>query len=164
MEINLAALHEDCEKFIESFSNHYVQTAADKFTELAKKTIIDVYYNAYDPEYYRRTDDLKNNSYQRYVKNNGSIKYGGVIISDDKMSDYENYGFYGHSAPTPASNVLQWAWGKGYHGYLNGDPGCPIYTFPPISALQQEIGSIKPSLASDAWKYAESQSYSVLQF
>ena len=164
MEINSQALYNDCKKYIYCFADRYVKSAADKFYDKAKQTIIDVYYNGYDPIYYHRTNDLMDNSYYKYIKNNGSIRYGGIIISDRDMSDYEGSWFGRYI--TKASDVLQWAWGKGYHGYLNKDPNDAIYTYPPISSLQIDIKSIIDSgvMALDASSFAKQQSYSVLQF
>ena len=163
MEINIAALRADVYKYIKSFGEKYTSQAAEKFTEAARETIIDVFYGAYSPMYYHRTDDLANNSYYKYKHNNGSKMYGGVVISSRDMSDYSN-SWQSLKSVTPASDVVSWTWSKGYHGYLDKDPSNAIYTFPPISSLEMRIGEIIPQIESEALSYAKSQSYSVLQF
>ena len=114
-----------------------------------------MFYGAYSPLYYHRTDDLGANSYYKYKHNNGSRRYGGVVISDRDMSDYQNSWQNLHSV-TPASEVVQWSWTKGYHGYLGGNPANAIYTYPPISALEIRIGEIIPQLEQTATNYARS--------
>lgn len=180
MEINRQALIADVELYLKTYAKTYTQDAAEQFTDAAKQTIIDVFYGQYDPMYYDRTDDLKNNSYYKYHHDNGSTMYGGVIISDRDMSDYVNTwhaydiakGTFGESLEnthditsiTSSSKVVSWTWTKGYHGYTGGNPSNAIYTFPPIAALEMKIGEIIPKLQNNASKVAKSQQYSVLQF
>lgn len=163
IEINEAALRADMEKYLTTYAQTYAKSASEEFTKAAKDVINAVYYGGYSPEYYHRTDDLRSNSYKKYLKNNGDTYYGGVVISSENMSDYTN--IWGEKrSTTPASSVVEWAWGAGYHGYTGGNPANGIYSFPPISSLEMEIGFIKNNIESKALETARSQSYSVLQF
>lgn len=180
VSFNKQALKSDIELYLKTYAFSYARSAAEKYTEAAKKTIIDVYYGQYDPIYYDRTNDLMDNSYYKYFKNNGTTVYGGVVISDRDMTDYVNIwhvydiakGTFGEglenvydvSSRTPASNVVQWAWTKGYHGYMNRNKEDRIYTFPPLAALQIEIGTIQPQIQQEAISVAKSQNYAFLQF
>lgn len=163
IEINEAALRADVEKYLTTYARTLADSAAEEFTQAAKDVISSVYYGGYSQKYYNRTDDLRNNSYKKYKKNNGSTFYGGVKITSEAMSDYTNI-WGGKQSTTSADTVLSWAWGEGYHGYLGGDPSNRIQTFPPISALEMEAGMLIPSLQSKANSVAKSQGYSVLQF
>lgn len=51
-------------------------------------SLIDWFYADYDPVEYVRTRGLYD-SYRKFNKNGKNIYLGGVIISPDKMSDYE---------------------------------------------------------------------------
>ena len=62
MEFNRADLIADLELYFKTYAREYAKSASEEFTELAKKTIVDVYYGAYSPKYYHRTDDLAGNS------------------------------------------------------------------------------------------------------
>ena len=163
IEINEADLRADIEKYLVTYAQTYAKSASEEFTKSAKDVIGSVYYGGYSPNYYHRTDDLKNNSYRKYCKNNGDTYYGGVIISSDDMSDYTNI-WGDRQSTTPASSVVEWAWGAGYHGYTGGNPENGIYSFPPISALEMEIGIKTDNINNEAIKVAKSQQYSVLQF
>lgn len=68
-----SALAEEASK---KLTNHYV-------------SLIDWFYADYTPVMYKRTKNLYN-SYTKYNKNNLQGAYlGGVVISAEKMSDYE---------------------------------------------------------------------------
>lgn len=163
MEFNKQDLVNDVELFLKTYAQSYAKGASKRFTEAAKQTIVDVFYNAYSQKYYDRTDDLRNNSAYEYFKDNGTCLYGGVVIGDRDMSDYIN-NWHGNNSITPASSVVSWTWRSGYHGYLNGDPSQRIQTFPPLSALEMEVGNITQELENQASDIAKQQQYSVLQF
>ena len=51
-------------------------------------SLIDWFYSDYSPVMYKRTYGLYN-SYKKFNKNGKNVYLGGVIISPDKMNDYE---------------------------------------------------------------------------
>lgn len=67
-----SALAEESSK---KLTNHYV-------------SLIDWFYSDYYPVMYKRTYGLYN-SYKKFNKNGKNVYLGGVIISPDKMNDYE---------------------------------------------------------------------------
>ena len=165
-EIDIAALRSDVEKYVTTYAIEYSNRAAEEFTKEAKDVISIAYYDQYSPDYYDRTDDLRNNSYYKYKKKKGDTYYGGVIISSRDMSDYINsWSVLGNTTITPAANVVEWAWGEGYHGYKNGNPGNPIYTSPPpLFVLWNKLQIKAQELQDEAESIAKSQSYAVLKF
>ena len=81
-------------------------------------SLIDWFYADYSPKMYKRTFGLYN-SYRKFNKNSQTVYYGGVIVSPDKMHDYEAdenpflidetgriYGLIGRRDPISASDLL----------------------------------------------------------
>ncbi len=145
---NTAALRSDIKLFLKTVAIAYGKAAADAGPKVAKQAI-EMFYSSYGPYIYRRTDNLKNNSYERYYKNNGSVVYGGVRISSDKMSEYQ-YGKW--SAATVASRT----WAGGAHGN--------VHTFPPLSMAQMQLASLSAAIESQAIAVGKSQGYATLKF
>ena len=93
---------------------HYAgQKIADDITEETKNAIEDFYDN-YDPKYYLRTYNFKNNSYKRYYKPNKYSVVGGVILSPDDMEVYIN-GRHRLNPELPFNSSY-----AGYHGISSG--------------------------------------------
>lgn len=144
--VNIAALQADVKKFLRTYAQSFGQEAARIGPEIAK-TAISSFYGAYSPKYYARTENLLNNSYQRYYKDNGTTIYGGVRISSANMNSYGDKCW-------SASQVANATWKRGLHG--------KVYTFPPYSMAQMALGSMSNTLEQKAEKVARSQSYSVM--
>lgn len=147
-QINTAALQADILLYLKTFARTYAKLAADAGPKIAKQAI-SAFYGAYTPSIYRRTDNLLNNSYSRYYKDNGTTMYGGVRISSANMSEYQ----YGHwSAATVATRT----WAAGQHGH--------VYTFPPLSMAAIGLGNLSSPFAAQASAVAKNQGYSVIHF
>jgi len=161
MAIRTKSLGNDIRQYLKAFATRYAQEGAKEITALAGPAI-QSYYDQYAgyKKYYNRTEDLLKNSYVRYYHNNGRAVYGGVAINAQHMQDYGS-GKY----KTAKEKVAEWAWLKGYHGYLNHDINDRIYTFPPFAMLQQavEYNKIPEKAAARAEKYASSLKYKVLR-
>ena len=156
--VDKVKLEKDLKKYGECFCRTYANKAADEITKFAK-VAIEQFYNDYSPLYYNRTDDLKNNSYFRYYKDNGKTVRGGVRISSKNMKDYVN-----GNQITSAYDVATWTWLHGYHGYLRHDPMQRIYTFPPVVMVEMAIGDpvFQQKLIDTASNKAKKLNYSVL--
>ena len=76
-------LKKDLEKYLYTFADAYCREARYEITKMAKNAI-EQFYKDYGPNngepwFYKRTDDLKDNSYKPYYHNNGKRIYGGVL-------------------------------------------------------------------------------------
>lgn len=145
---NTPALRSDIKLYLKTVAIAYGQAAADAGPKVAKQAI-EMFYSSYAPYIYRRTDNLKNNSYERYYKNNGNKVYGGVRISSDKMSEYK-YGEW--SAATVASRT----WAGGNHGN--------VHTFPPLSMAEMQLQSLSGAIEAQAIAAGKSRGYATLKF
>lgn len=96
----------------------YCKKAADELTETAKYAISE-FYKDYQPDWYDRTYNLKNNSYKRYYKNHSSHFTGrftgGVYIGTDYMKTYYKETQDGLVERDPFI-VASTAWEGGLHG------------------------------------------------
>ena len=145
---NTAALRADIKLYLKTVAIAYGKLAADAGPKAAKQAI-EMFYSSYGPYIYRRTGNLKDNSYERYYKNNGSVVYGGVRISSDKMDEYK-YGNW--SAATVASRT----WAGGAHGN--------VHTFPPLSMAEMQLASMSASIEDEAIAIGKSRGYDTLIF
>lgn len=155
--LNQKVLENDIQKYLYTFADSYCRDAEVEITKMAKYAIKQ-FYEDYTPNYYDRTDDLKNNSYTPYYHNNGKAIYGGVRINSDKMQPYQR----GTKYETDPIWIAGWAWEQGYHGH----PIRQIQTTPPLDMVR---GMMKESkflnkIQTNAERVATSQEYSILQF
>lgn len=97
----------------------YCKKAADELTKTAEYAISE-FYNDYTPQSYKRTYNLKNNSYKRYYKNNGHMVYGGVYIGSEYMDTYYTWTEEGKEAIDPYI-VAATSWESGLHGIYSED-------------------------------------------
>lgn len=155
MYFNEQALIQDCELYLKTYATTVAKAARDEGMKQARLAI-EQFYSSYSPDYYDRTLDLLNNSYQPYYHDNGRTVYGGVRITGDAMQPYKS-GLFGEV-------VADFTWTKGYHGYLNHDPNQAIYTFPPLSMLEMSMGMLKNKFYEEGRTAAKEQKYSVLRF
>lgn len=144
--VNIAALQADVKKFLRTYAQSFGQEAARIGPEVAK-TAISSFYGAYSPKYYDRTENLLNNSYQRYYKDNGTTIYGGVRISSANMNSYGDKCW-------SASQVANATWRSGLHG--------KVATTPPYSIARTVLQAEEGRIDKMAEKVARSQSYSVM--
>lgn len=116
MAIDKQAIQADVEKFVKIYCSTGARITADIFTKIASLTIQE-FYNDYSPKYYDRTFDMRDNSYKKYLHNNGRSYTGGVRISPNSLDSYKrtpgpNYP-YGQSNPT---SIFYGVWYDGYRG------------------------------------------------
>lgn len=163
MNIDVESL-KDINKFVKTYAREYCNLAADMITDAAK-VAIEQFYKSYKPiplseGGYDRTWDLRRNSAQRYFHDNGRAFIGGVRICTDKMSPYK-----GKNVWSPET-VVEATWTKGYHGRFGNDSNRGIYTFPPLSSLQQFVGNKKnfEKINEQALTFAKKQRYKVQKF
>lgn len=149
------SLEKDLQKWVKTYAEAYCRQAALELTETAKYAI-QKFYDDYNPRYYDRTYDLRDNSYSLYYHNNGRKIYGGVRISAINMQDYKN--------GTSADDVVGWTWFEGKHGFLDHDMDYPIYTYPPINIVREkrDDAAFLQKLTDYATKEAKKQSYQIL--
>lgn len=145
---NTPATRRDLKLFSETFATTAGKMAADKGVKIARQAI-EIFYSSYGPSIYRRTDNLKNNSYERYYKNNGNKVYGGVVISSNKMAEYQ-YGTWS------AAKVASSTWAGGAHGN--------VHTYPPLSIAEMQFGSVRSAILASAFNTAKNRGYATLTF
>lgn len=150
-DVKTSELYKDLKKYTMAFAKEYVQVGADELTREAQNAM-NMFYGDYSPIYYNRTDDLRSNSYSKYIHNNGRYYYGGVKISADGMSPY----YHGQGESVPASMIANMGW-HGWHGPM-------IQTAPPLDYLTELLQSIEEKATEKATKLAEGLSYSVIEF
>ena len=87
-----ASLEQSLQRFADNVALAAANKAADEITE-RYKWVINKFYNSYKPDWYRRTYNLRDNSFKKYVKNSHKgVYYGGVSISSEYMEDsYKKY-------------------------------------------------------------------------
>lgn len=98
-------LNKNVLKYIE----HQAQKKASQLAHEAQEkltnqyvSLIDWFYVDYQPKEYDRTFGLYN-SYKKFYKNShGTIMYGGVEVTPERMGDYD----YHRNQPITASNLL----------------------------------------------------------
>lgn len=110
-------LREDIKDYLRTYAQAYGHVASNEITNAAKYAI-EAFYENYTPTWYKRTENLKENSYKLYYQDNGRRVYGGVRISADDMNPYYQYGNKGDIRDPWL--VLETAWVGGYHG-IYGD-------------------------------------------
>lgn len=110
VEINDSAITQDLQKFYSTFAKAATKEAANRIEKFAQIQM-NGYYNEYDPEYYERTMQMHDHSYQKFNMNSGNIYEGGIFTNssftfhesvDDNFTEEDIY-----------TNV----WEKGIHGW-----------------------------------------------
>ena len=105
-EINLDAEINELAEQIASEGAKYVQK---KLMAEMPSLLEYAFYSAYDPIWYNRTDNIKNNSYFPYSLRNSKMCEGGIEVSSAFMDEYK------HGKWTP-EKVMQEVWFRGNHG------------------------------------------------
>ena len=86
-EINLDAEINELAEQIASEGAKYVQK---KLMAEMPSLLEYAFYNAYEPIWYNRTDNIKNNSYFPYSLKNSKMYEGGIEVSSAFMDEYEH--------------------------------------------------------------------------
>ena len=117
---DIGALKADLQKYMKIWAYTCAHEAADGITNMAKMAVSQ-FYGAYSPSHYYRSGNIAGGSYSKYLKNNGSIYYGGVKFSSEGMSNYKRQGV---STDTIFSMVIY----SGLHGHTR--------TYPPFDRVR----------------------------
>ena len=151
-DASLAALKADLQKYMKTWASTVAHVASEGLVEETKNAL-EEFYGSYDPVQYLRTNNILNNSYAPYLKNNGKTYYGGVELSGSRMFEYP--------APHQWSNerIFNAVMFSGLHGvhFASNPPYNRIVNFRDMGFFQSYCVE-----AGDA--AAQSQSYQVLQF
>lgn len=111
MEKSLREQFKEIEKEVTAIARGIARETAkevSKDLKEAHKLIMDNYYNAYDPDYYVRTNNLRNNSIiQNSIIDTYDVFSAGVDIGSINM--FENYNI-------SKDNVFDLMWNKGVRG------------------------------------------------
>ena len=122
------AIRNEIKDYLRTYALTFCSIAADELTRTAESAIAE-FYNDYEPKFYERTFDLRDNSYRRYFHDNGRRVYGGVRISADKMQPYGN--IWTGRVVEPEI-IVNGAWEHGWHGN-------PVFGVKPMSPTPLEI-------------------------
>lgn len=147
-------LYNDLKKYAQNVAKGMAIEAKKILTEEAK-TALDIYYGDYMPEYYIRTNNLHNNSFEPYYSNaHGSIYRGGVKFTSDNMGEVYN---------APAEWIFSFAIGSGIHG-LPGQ-GLPVTVPTPLDYVEKKrdaLVGISSFLSGAGLEMARNDSYTYL--
>ena len=123
---------------------------------------IDIFYNDYEPKYYKRTYNLENNTIHPYYSNaHGNIFRGGVTLSYDNWNNHYN---------GPDEYVFNLTLGEGLHGIpwqQSEGKEIPRTSPTPIDIIEELRDNIIFDIdyyKDKAMRFAKQQSYSVLKF
>ena len=66
-----------------------VESASELLQEEMGRALQEEYYDEYNPDFYERTYNFKNNSYYPFMESGNDIYIGGIILSPANMDEYE---------------------------------------------------------------------------
>lgn len=157
-------LKNECRKYLTTFAIEYCSKAADELTNTAKYAI-EEFYRDYNPNWYDRTNNLKDNSYKRYYKNHGKRVIGGVYIGSDYMDNYYKKTKNGLIERDPFL-VASTAWESGLHGIYGWHTEDGKNGVVPIDIVNKKMKDKKflENLEESAYKKAMSQNYEILSY
>lgn len=154
----------DVIKYLSVYSEQCVRIATEMLREKAAEAM-KRFYDDYDPIYYNRTYDLKDNSYKTFYKKNGNRYRGGVIVCPDNMSPYASS--YGTGAKeVDPMEILQLGW-HGFHGHPSN--GVSRMSPNPLDIMNEIYDGKKTewfmsTVQSKAKDIAQRQSYECISF
>ena len=164
--IDTALLKADLEKFAKTYCTTVQELAIEEATTLAKMAM-ESYYEAYEPYYYHRTNQMKNSSFKPYKENIGSEYRGGVKI--DPI-------FTNHLTENISeSDIYNYVWEEGIHGFEtfrkeNRGERTPIYGKGEPKNRYEEADkklhsrAMKRKINEKAMTIAKQGSYTMLHF
>ncbi len=152
-----------------------IQKNAIKGLVGAARKIMHWYYKDYNPRYYTRTYNFRDNSTIRpYRKFNNRVSYGGVYISSEGMDDYTTQysikydRWLTRKEPYPAANVWHSAWVEGKHGSGDNAPtyrkGSRVQAKTPLDHLVYMRDKMIKDIQRDALDTAKKQNYTILRW
>jgi len=168
VKFNSAALVRDLELFNRAFGETVIRAATSKIYSFAQQEIAG-YYGEYEPDYYNRTDQMRNRSFQRFQIKRGNMYEGGIIFRP-AFTNHENAGI-------TEEQIYETVWDKGWHGkgtfytrnsegrnernsgYIEGEPE----RFSKIEKMV-ESPQFQDALFEQGMEAAMKRSYSVLKF
>lgn len=81
--------------YLNKYSKEFCTMAVKKASKLLAKKMryaISKYYGEYDPYYYDRTDNFKDNAFKEYTKLYGKTYEGGIKLNASYLDTYKNKG------------------------------------------------------------------------
>lgn len=93
--MRLAKISPELKKQLHAIAQKQAEKIAEEFKDKMTehyKSVLDWYYNEpyqTNPPHYKRTYNLKNNSYIPYLKSTNLSVVGGIEISGENMNDYK---------------------------------------------------------------------------
>lgn len=155
------SLFKDLKKYAQSIAKSMAISTREELSKETKNAI-DFFYNDYDPEYYKRTYNLRDNTFAPYYSNaHGDIYRGGVTLSN---SNWKNK-YHG-----PDEYVFNLTLGEGLHGLpwqaAKGEE-IPRTVPTPIDRIEDARDNIISNInlyKDEAISFAKRQSYDVIQF
>ena len=154
-------LIKDLRKYAQNIAKNMAISVREEMCKQTKDAI-DAFYNDYDPEYYKRTYNLKDNTYEPYYSNaHGNVYRGGVTLSYDNWNNNYN---------GPDEYIFNLTLGEGLHGLpWQSSKGEEIpRTIPtPIDRIEDAMDSILDNIKlyeDKAMAFAKKQSYHYLDF
>ena len=169
VKFNSNALVRDLELFNRIFGSTVIKEATSKIFSFAQQEIAG-YYEEYDPNYYNRTDQMRNHSFQQFKIKRGDTYFEGGIIFRPAFTNHENAGI-------TEEQIYETVWDKGWHGrgtfytrnsegrnernngYIEGEPER-------FSKIEKMVGSsqFQSALYDLGMEAAMKKSYSILKF
>lgn len=104
----------DVRKTTKSALEYAGQKVSDDLGKMAYLAL-DSYYSEYDPEYYKRTYDLRDNVYYKVNKRTGFGVQAGVVFDYEKMN-HKHKGNYSNGDPFTEFDIYN-NFLDGFHGY-----------------------------------------------
>ena len=161
----MGSIEQELRNYLTTFAQSFIEYAAEELTKTASEAI-QYFYDDYTkpPRKYVRTDNLRNNSYEKYKKNNGNYFYGGVRISADcpthPMKPYP----HGKGHITDPTLVFNAAWGEGKHGFQQAPPKITTPTPYEIVKRKRDSEDFQKEVFNHAIQEAKKGQYKILQF
>ena len=161
----MASIEEELRKYLTTFAKSFTKYASEELTKTASEAI-QYFYDDYKkpPRKYIRTDDLLNNSYEKYQKNNGNYFYGGVRISSNCPTHPMQPYYHGKGHTTDPTLVFNAAYFEGKHGFQQNPPKITSPTPFEIIKKKRDNKDFQKEVLNHALEEAKKGHYKLLQF
>lgn len=161
----MASFESELRDYLTNFAKAYTEYAAEELTKTAREAI-QYFYDDYKkpPRKYIRTDDLLNNSYEKYKKNNGNYYYGGVRIGADCPTHPMQPYYHGKGHTTDPTLVFNAAYFEGKHGFQQNPPKITSPTPFEIIKKKRDSEEFQQEVFNHAMQEAKKKKYTHLHY
>lgn len=160
MAVTKEQIEADIKKFVLTYCQTGAETAAEEFTKSAEKAIQD-FYADYSPKKYFRTDDIRDNSYRKSLRQTGKHYYGGVRVSSENMEPYTYGPSSGYKFGTGnPSSIAEGVWRGGYRGPKAPSSDSPLTALKDMTLRNKAVIN---SILNKARSAAVNQSYTAIK-